>query len=206
MSAPDFWTKATRELSQRDPILATLITRYKGEALATRGDAFYTLARAIAGQQISVKAADSVWRRIMEGLGEITPAAFLASKPELLRSYGLSPQKIRYLEAISAHFDTQANRVAQWPQLDDEALIKELVALKGVGRWTAEMLLIFHYLRPDIFPVADLGVLKAMSVHYNNGKPLTPQEALVIADTWRPWRTVSTWYLWRALDPVPVEY
>jgi DNA-3-methyladenine glycosylase II len=187
-------------------VLGKLIRSYQGETLTSRGDAFATLARSIAGQQISVKAADSVWRRVVETLPALSPQAVLAATPESLRAAGLSQQKVNYLKHIAGHFDAQQAQVALWHELEDEALIRELVALKGVGRWTAEMMLIFHYQRPDIFPVADLGLLKALALHYNNGEKMRPLDALALAEQWRPWRSVATWYLWRALDPVPVAY
>lgn len=206
MTPPSYWPEAIRALSKRDPVLKKIIRSYKGETLTSRGDAFYTLARSIAGQQISVKAADSIWRRLEAHVGEVAPARVLAAEATDLRALGLSQQKVAYLRNIAEHFDAQAAQVAQWHTLDDETLIKEMTALKGVGRWTAEMMLIFHYGRPDVFPVADLGLLKAIHLHYNNGTPMAKAELLALAGTWRPWRSVATWYLWRALDPVPVEY
>lgn len=202
----DYWDEAAEALSRRDKTLKKIISSYKGEALRPRGDAFYTLARSIAGQQISVKAAASVWNRVEEKLGRVTPKRMLAVTPEELRACGLSQQKIAYMLHIAEHFEREKKRVAQWHKLEDEALIKEMVALKGVGRWTAEMMLIFHYQRPDVFPIADLGLLKAIHLHYNKGEQMEKADVLALAERWRPWRSVATWYLWRALDPEPVEY
>lgn len=201
---PDYWDKATRALAKRDPVLKKLIIAYKGEALTTRGDAFYTLARSIAGQQISVKAADSIWNRIAAAHA-ITPQGLLSASEEELRAYGLSGQKVSYLRNICTFFNEPGSTEAL-AALPDEELIAALSSIKGVGRWTAEMMLIFHYQRPDVFPIDDLGVLKAIYRHYNNGEKLDKKSVLALAETWRPYRTVATWYLWRALDPVPVEY
>lgn len=206
MNTPIFWEQAKITLSKQDKALGRIIKSYKGETLASRGDLFHTLARSIVGQQISVKAADTIWRRMAEGLGNVTPQAILKAEKDTLRGYGLSGQKVVYLKHFATHCVEQKAAIKRWPEMEDELLIKELVALKGVGRWTAEMMLIFYFLRPDVFPVADLGLLKAISIHYNNRKPITAAEAMKLAESWRPYRSVATWYLWRALDPVPIEY
>lgn len=203
---PEYWAEATRTLARKDRTLGRIIKNYQGETLSSRGDLFQTLARSITGQQISVKAAASVWRKVELGLGRVTPKNILTVSDDILRGYGLSGQKIKYLRHIALHCTEQKTAVSRWKKLDDEALIREITALNGVGRWTAEMMLIFYFLRPDIFPVADLGLLKAISIHYNDKKPVDKARALELAEGWRPWRTVATWYLWRALDPVPVEY
>lgn len=202
---PEYWPDATRALSHRDPVMKRLIGQYKGEALSTRGDIFYTLARSITGQQISVKAADSVWKRVDAATGA-TAEGIAALTDEELRACGLSAQKVAYLRHLSAHFRENPDTPERWRQLEDEALIAKLSALRGIGRWTAEMALIFHYQRPDVFPLADLGLLKAVYLHYNAGEKMEKQSVITLSERWRPYRTVATWYLWRALDPVPVEY
>ncbi|MBV8938947.1 MAG: DNA-3-methyladenine glycosylase 2 family protein [Alphaproteobacteria bacterium] len=204
-SHPPYWDQAIKALSKRDATLKGIIRSYHGETMKARGDAFFTLARAITGQQISVKAADSIWGRLVGELGEVKPERLLATPPQRLRELGFSQQKIAYLRDIAEHFTDRA-RIAHWPELEDDALIAELVKLKGVGRWTAEMMLMFHYLRPDVFPIDDLGLLKAIYRHYNGGERMPKEAVLKLGETWRPWRSVATWYLWRALDPVPVEY
>lgn len=203
---PRYWTKATRELSARDPVMQKLVEQHKGFAMGSRGDAFQTLARAIVGQQISVKAAQSVWDRFVAEHSTVTPVAIAASTPERLRSCGLSGQKSGYILDLAERFHDGRLQPEQWTRLDDEALISELVQVKGIGRWTAEMFMIFNLARPDVFPIADLGVQKAINVHYGRGRKLTPQRMHRIAAAWAPWRSVATWYLWRSLDPIPVEY
>lgn len=182
--------------------MAAIIRAHPEGALASRGDAFYTLARSIAGQQISVKAADSVWAKLEALHPVLTPHALLTSEEAALRACGLSGQKINYLKHISEVFHHEPERVQSWHTLPDDALIAELTRLKGVGRWTAEMMLIFHYLRPDVLPLGDIGVLKAIEKHYG----IPRERAHELSARWQPWRTVATWYLWRALDPVPVAY
>jgi len=203
---PRYWRKATAELSTRDPVMKTLIAQYKTFKLGSRGDAFQTLARAIVGQQISVKAAQSVWERFAAAHSAVTPVVVAASKLDTLRGCGLSGQKSGYILDLATRFRDGHLQPARWTQLDDEAVIEELVQVKGIGRWTAEMFMIFNLARPDVFPIADLGLQKAITLHYNRGRKLTPARMQRIGAAWAPWRSVATWYLWRSLDPIPVEY
>ncbi len=203
---PRYWSKATRELSSRDPVLKKLIATHKGIALGSRGDAFQTLARAIVGQQISVKAAQSVWDRFAAAHEAVTPPVIVASSVETLRSCGLSGQKSGYILDLATRFADGRLQPARWTSLADEALIEELIQVKGIGRWTAEMFMIFNLTRPDIFPVGDLGLQKAIALHYTRGRKATPARLARIGASWAPWRSVATWYMWRSLDPVPVEY
>lgn len=186
--------------------MAELVERYAGFSLVSRGDAFMTLARSIVGQQISVKAADSVWRRFSERVGSVAPGAILAVGESGLADCGLSKRKIEYLCDLASHFSSGQLDPSTWRQLDDEAIIAELVAVRGIGRWTAEMFLIFNLMRPDVFPLDDIGLQRAVSEHYFDGKKLPRQMLAEFGERWRPWRSVATWYLWRSLDPVPVEY
>ncbi len=202
---PDYWLSAKRFLCKADPILRNIIKQYKGETLVSRGSAYFSLARAIVGQQISVKAADSVWRKLEAGLGgEVLPDVVLDSDTPTLRSFGLSGQKVIYLQELSQFFVSRKRY--NWHEKSDEDIITDLVCIKGIGTWSAEMFLIFHLMRPDIFPIADLGLRKAIEKHYNNGQKMPPKEMRALAQQWQPYRTVATWYLWRSLDPVPVEY
>ena len=206
MTAPAYWTRAKRQLSAADPVLSALIKRYKGLTLASRGDAFQTLARSIVGQQISVKAAQSVWARFAAAVGDMQPQHVLRLSEIQLRGCGLSGQKVGYLRDLSERFASGAIEVERWHDMDDETLIADLIQVKGIGRWTAEMFLIFYLTRPDVFPLGDLGVQRALSLHYNKGKPLSDRRIAALSKLWAPWRSVATWYLWRSLDPVPVEY
>lgn len=140
---PDYWAEATRALSRADPTLKKIIATYKGETLTSRGDMFYTLARSITGQQISVKAADSLWDKLSRHLPQMHPVHVLAASTEDLRACGLSQQKIAYLRHIAEFFSQHPRRVLAWNTLPDGELLQELTALKGVGNWTAQMLLIF---------------------------------------------------------------
>jgi DNA-3-methyladenine glycosylase II len=206
MTAPEYWPQATQELANRDPVLRALIERFAGLSLVTRGDAFTTLARSIVGQQISVKAAQSVWDRLLGRLGTVAPETVGRVRVPALRACGLSGQKAGYLKDLARRFLDGALDPSGWRALDDESLIAELVRVKGIGRWTAEMFLMFHLTRPDVLPLADLGLQRAMRLHYNRGRALSAARMRRIGAGWSPWRSVATWYLWRSLDPVPVEY
>ena len=212
---PAYWDTATRALGQRDRVLRKLIRAYPGIHLKRRSDPFTTLARAIVGQQISVKAADTIWRRF---IATVAPEAQSSAFPRLdtgavaatgvatLRNCGLSERKAAYLRDLATHSTSGALDSKRWKKLDDEALIEALVAVKGIGRWTAEMFLIFHEMRADVLPVDDIGLQRAIALHYNDGERLPAAAIRELAVAWQPYRSVATWYLWRSLDPIPVEY
>jgi DNA-3-methyladenine glycosylase II len=208
---PDYWDEACRHLSRRDRVMRKLIPCFGEARLQSRGDAFSTLARSIVGQQISVKAAQSVWNRVLATVGPspeggVTPLAVLAVDLPILRTAGLSQRKTEYLADLARHFESGAVHVAQWQDMDDEAIIDELVAIRGIGRWTAEMFLIFYLMRPDVLPLDDVGLIKGISRSYFSGEPVSRAEAREVGDAWAPFRSVATWYIWRSLDPLPVEY
>jgi DNA-3-methyladenine glycosylase II len=203
---PDYWPRATSELATDDPLMAELVARYDGVGLASRGDAFGTLARSIVGQQISVKAADAVWRRFSAALPAVTPAAVLATGAAGLAGCGLSARKTEYVIDLADHFAAGRLDPSTWGGLGDEALIALLVDVRGIGRWTAEMFLIFNQLRPDVFPLDDLGLQRAVRERYFAGEKQTRRELVAFGERWRPWRSVATWLLWRSLDPLPVAY
>jgi DNA-3-methyladenine glycosylase II len=208
-SAPDYWDEACKHLSKRDRVMRKLIPRFGEGRLHSRGDAFTTLARSIVGQQISVKAAQSVWERFVAltpPSPQLVPAFVLALDTPTMRSAGLSARKVEYLSDLAQHFEAGAVHVGQWQQMDDEAIIDELVAIRGIGRWTAEMFLIFHLMRPNVMPLDDLGLIKGISLNYFSGEPVSRAEAREVGDAWAPYRSVATWYIWRSLDPLPVDY
>ncbi len=203
---PAYWTQASQDLARTDVVMAELVERHAGESIVSRGDPFATLVRSIVGQQISVKAADSVWARLIAALPALTPAAVLACATEQLRACGLSARKVEYVSDLAAHFDGGQIHTHRWPAMEDAEIIAELTAVRGIGVWTAEMFLIFNQLRPDVFPLDDIGLQKAVARHYLAGERPSRRQLADIGDRWRPWRSVATWYLWRSLDPVPVEY
>lgn len=204
---PAYWQEAIQHLSNADPVMAGIIRCYEGETLQGKGDPFLTLARAITGQQISVKAADAVWHRLLDGIGGVpTPALLLSHDEETLRGHGLSRQKALYMHDLSRYFKAGKAEAHLWDAMSDEELITSLTSIKGIGRWTAEMFLLFHLLRPDVYPLADIGLQKAVEKHYYGGEKQRLPVIRAQGELWRPYRSVATWYLWRSLDPVPVEY
>ena len=205
--APEYWEQACRELMKHDRILKKLIPKYGSGFLVTRGDAFTTLARAIVGQQISVAAAQAVWDRVLTASKKkVNPKNILELTVEELRSAGLSGRKVEYIRDLADHFASGRLHANQWKDMDDESVIKELSSIRGIGRWTAEMFLIFNMVRPNILPLDDVGLIKAISLNYFSGEPVSRHEAREVAANWAPWRTVATWYMWRSIDPIPVEY
>ena len=203
---PDYWAEACAHLAKRDRVMKRLIPRFGDACLQSRGDAFVTLARSIVGQQISVKAAQSVWNRFEALPKRLTPAHVLKLKVDDMRAAGLSARKVDYLVDLALHFANGKLHVQDWQGMDDEAIIAELVAIRGVGRWTAEMFLIFHLMRPNVLPLDDVGLINGISRLYFSGDPVSRSDAREVAAAWKPWSTVATWYIWRSLDPLPVVY
>jgi len=204
--SPAYWDEARRHLMKKDRVMKRLIPRFGDVCLRARGDAFATLARSIVGQQISVKAAKTVWDRFAQLPSEMTPGHVLRLKVDDMRAAGLSARKVEYLVDLAVHFDTGSVHVKDWDSMDDEAIITELVAIRGVGRWTAEMFLIFHLLRPNVLPLDDVGLIKGISLNYFSGEGVSRSDAREVAAPWAPYRTVATWYIWRSLDPEPVAH
>jgi len=218
-TAPPYWADACTKLADCSEVMRTLIHRHGKEGLQPRGDPFQTLARSIVGQQISVKAAASVWSRL-EGFcaGCVNPPRIAQSTVEDLRGCGLSGRKAEYLQALGGAFVSGRINPPAWLHLPDDAVIADLVKERGIGRWTAEMFLIFNLMRPDVWPLDDIGLLRAVAMHWGSlaqaeGFPVSDrllkasrEEARAVGEVLRPWRSVATWYLWRSLDPVPVAY
>ncbi|SEA13066.1 DNA-3-methyladenine glycosylase II [Variovorax sp. YR216] len=203
---PDYWEEACKHLAKKDRVMKRLIPRFGDACLESRGDAFTTLARSIVGQQISVKAAQSVWDRFAKLPRKMAPASVLKLKVDDMRAAGLSVRKIEYLVDLALHFDSGAVHVDKWKDMSDEMIIEELVAIRGIGRWTAEMFLIFHLMRPNVLPLDDLGLINGISQNYFSGDPVSRSDAREVAVAWAPYCSVATWYIWRSLDPLPVAY
>ncbi len=204
---PEFWDEASLHLMGRDRILKKLIPRHKSEWLAPSATPFVTLARAIVGHQISIKAADAMWQRFTDACGrQPTPRSVIKLAEADSGLAGLSKRKSEYILDLAIHFSEKKVKPALWDSMDDEEVIADLCAIRGIGRWTAEMFLIFNLQRPDILPLDDSSLLKAISLHYFSGEPVSRFEAREVAQAWAPWRTVATWYLWRSLDPAAVQY
>lgn len=204
--APLFWESAKKYLSTKDKILGDIIKSFPQDFLFSKADPFFTLSRSIVGQQISVKAAQSVWDKLEIKVKVINPNYIKKIHSNSLKSVGLSRQKIKYLKNLSNAFIENKIKIKSWYKMNDEEIIKDLTQIKGIGRWTAEMFLIFNLSRPDIFPLDDIGMIKGICQNYNIRYPIDKKKLIKIGDKWKPYRSVATWYLWRSLDPIPVEY
>ncbi len=206
VAVPVYWTDACKHLSKKDRVMKRLIAQFPDVSLSSRGDAFTTLARSIVGQQISVKAAQTVWDRFALLPKSMKPASVLKLKVDDMRAAGLSARKVEYLVDLSIHFDSGAIHTMCWDEMDDEAIIAELVAIRGIGRWTAEMFLMFYLLRPNVLPLDDIGLINGISKSYFSGETVSRSDAREVAAAWAPYCSVATWYIWRSLDPLPVAY
>ena len=203
---PDYWEEACKHLVKKDRVMKRLIPQFGDACLQSRGDPFITLARSIVGQQISVKAAQSVWDKFAVLPRKLTPANVLKLKVDDMRAAGLSARKVEYLVDLSLNFDSGNLQIKKWSEMDDETIIAELIAIRGIGRWTAEMFLIFHLLRPNVLPLDDVGLINGISKNYFSGESVSRSEAREVSAPWAPYRSVATWYIWRSLDPLPVDY
>lgn len=216
LPGPTYWTQACEDLSGRDPVLAGLIRMHGTDVLRGSGNAFRTLVNAVVGQQISVAAADGIWKRLNTAFPGLLPYALAAADLAELRGLGLSWRKADYIRGISEAFATGAIDDTMWADFSDAQIHSELTALRGIGPWTADMVLIFHLQRPDILPLGDIGLVNAAAKLYtwdiheelsNTARLAARRERLSVhAERWRPWRTVATWYIWRDLDAEPVIY
>ena len=203
---PKFWNKAKVYLRKKDKRLGKIIEYYPKDFLFSKSDPFMTLARSIVGQQISVKAAQSVWDRLEIKIVKVNPLNIKKIHSNSLKSVGLSRQKVLYLKNLSEAFIKDKIKIKLWSKMSDEDVIQDLIQIKGIGRWTAEMFLIFNLCRADIFPLDDIGMIKGLCKIYNLNYPIDKDKVLKIGNRWKPYRSVATWYLWRSLDPIPVEY
>jgi DNA-3-methyladenine glycosylase II len=204
--AAAYWIRAKRALARSDPVMGRIIRAHPRIALEPRGEPFHTLARSIVSQQISVKAAASIWARVVALAPRMHPEEIAGAKHAELAACGLSGRKAEYLAGLARHFVDGTLHLRAWNRMEDEAVIADLVQVRGIGRWTAEMFLMFNLLRPDVLPLADLGLQRAIRIHYFKGRKVSLRTMRRTAEAWAPWRSVATWYLWRSLDPIPVEY
>ena len=205
--SPVYWHKAKRILSKRDYVLRRIIKKYKKGFLTTRNNPFFSLCRTIVGQQISTKAADSIWSKFEKKCkNRIIPSEVLKLSSRTLKSAGLSRQKVSYLKNIAKNFRNKSFNVRKLQKMDDEKAIIYITKLKGLGVWSAEMFLMFNLNRPDIFPIKDIGLLRAISKNYKTSYPPSKKFLDKISRLHVGYRTVFTWYMWRSIDPVDVDY
>ena len=207
MSLPAYWQQSKEFLTHADPKLAKLILEHQQYSISSRGEALETLLRSIVGQQISVQAAASVWGKLEKKIGKIKPENVLLMSFEELKSCGLSKQKVQYIINICNHFiNFSIKDHLYWENRSFESIYDELITIKGVGPWTAEMFGMFYLLEKDIFPIKDIGIIRAMNQIYGKGKPLDLEKIIAISETWKPYRSVACWFLWRSIDSEEVLY
>ena len=197
------WDNAVTDLSKNDSIIAKIIANYPKERMEMKNDTLHTLVRSVVGQQISVRAADAIWNRLDEACNNsITEDNLLQLSIEDMRKTGLSNTKSNYIINI-----VEANLTGlNWEDMNDDEVSNELCKIKGIGPWTADMFLIFRLGRTNILPLGDIGLVNAINLHYNNKEKLSKEELMKFKKKWSPWCSIATWYMWRSLDPVPVEY
>jgi DNA-3-methyladenine glycosylase II len=207
-ATPPYWDEAIQHL-RADSVMAAIIAQHPEGQMHSRGTPFYTLMRSIVGQQISVRAADAVWGRVMQVVQHVmTAEAVLRADVDVLRSAGLSSQKVTYVQHLALFFvQHRITSPDYWMDMPDDAVIKHLTQIKGIGRWSAEMFLMFGLLRPDVYPLDDIGLQRALFMHY--AVPIKPFDKVVaqaLGQAWQPYRSVAVWYLWRSIDPSDVQY
>ncbi len=204
---PKYWYKAKKILSKRDPVLKKIIKKYQKGFLTTKNKPFYSLCRTIIGQQISTKAADSIWRKFeAKCKKKINPRTVLKLPSRKLKSAGLSRQKVSYLKNIAKNFNNKSFNLRKLRKMNDKDAINYITQLKGLGVWSAQMFLMFNLNRVDIYPIGDIGLLRALSLNYKTSYPPSKKFLDKISNLHSGYRTVLTWYMWRSIDPVDVEY
>lgn len=203
---PPYWQEAETVLAAKDPVMRRLIASAGRSYPARRGEPFGTLVRAIVGQQLSVRAAETIWQRFQGMCPVCSPEAVIRIDDTRFQACGFSRRKAEYVRDLAGYFRDETVNPGKWATMDDEAVIADLSQVKGIGRWTAEMFLIFNLRRPDVLPLDDAGLIRGMGNAYFAGELPDRNRARELAQAWRPWRTVATWYLWRSLTAVPVEY
>ena len=204
---PKYWHKAKKILSKKDPVLKKIIKKFNKGFLKTRNNPFFSICRTIVGQQISTKAADSIWIKFENKCKKkISPNTVLKLSRSTLRSVGLSKQKIGYLKNVALSFRNKSFNIKELKKMNDDLAIEYITQLKGLGVWSAQMFLMFNLNRPDIFPTKDIGLIRAISKNYNTSYPPSQRFLNKISKLHSGYRTVFTWYMWRSIDPVDVEY
>ena len=207
---PKYWNKAKKYLSKKDKVMAALIQKYKSPSetvLTSRKDIFFSLCKSIIGQQISVAAANSVFLKFKKKCNNKINANVVNNlKFNQLKSCGLSKQKVKGIQSLAKQTLDKTFNPRLIPKMSDEEAIIYLSELRQIGRWSAEMILLFTYNRPNIWPVQDIGVLRAISKNYKK-KYLPPDKFIeLLQKRFSPYCSVATWYLWRSIDPEPIQY
>ena len=204
---PRYWQKAVNHLQSNDPVLSRLISKHKSKAyLVSKNSIFITLTKIIIGQQISIQVANSIESKIKKLLGNINPKRILATPDQHMRNCGLSFKKVTYIKGVAEIIKSEPDFFSNLETLDDRDAIKELVKLYGIGLWSAEMFLIFHFNRPNILPLGDIGLINSYCKNYKIKRDVFIKKISRTRKLWEPYCTVATWYLWRDIDEDVVQY
>jgi len=204
---PKYWNRAKKILSRRDPVLRKIIKKYNKGFLTTKKKPFFSICRTIVGQQISTKAADSIWLKFEKKCKKkINPENVLRLSTRTLKSAGLSRQKVSYLKNIARSFKNKSFDIRKLNKMNDNDAINYITQLKGLGVWSAQMFLMFNLNRADMYPIKDIGFLRALSLNYKTSYPPSKKFLSKISKLHSGYRSVLTWYMWRSIDPVDVEY
>ena len=204
---PRYWQKAVNHLQSNDPVLSRLISKHKSKAyLVSKNSIFITLTKIIIGQQISIQVANSIESKIKKLLGNINPKRILATPDQHMRNCGLSFKKVTYIKGVAEIIKSEPDFFSNLETLDDRDAIKELVKLYGIGLWSAEMFLIFHFNRPNILPLGDIGLINSYCKNYKIKRDVFIKKISKTKKLWDPYCTVATWYLWRDIDEDVVQY
>ena len=198
---PTWWDEAVTNLSN-DELLGDVVKKYPNGCLEGKGDLFQTTVRSIVGQQISVIASDAIWKRLVEMLGSVTPDNVMKFTQQEIAACGLTRPKSSYIHGLAVNSELLLNQ--DWENMTDKEIKQHLIQFKGIGPWTAEMMLMFSFMRPDVFSIGDIGLVKAVKILAPKAESKESIEE--IAERWSPYRTAASWYLWRMIDPVPVGY
>ena len=203
---PKFWSKGKIYLSNKDKVLKNIISSYSNEHLNINLNYYHSLINSIIGQQISVTAAKSIKNKFFNLHKNISPSNVLNLDLKLIKKCGLSKQKIMYIKNISSFFIKNKKFIKNIKKYDELFIKEKLIEIKGVGNWTVDMFLIFSFGSPNIFPDGDLGFLKAISKAYKRDLPLNKDYMIKLKKRWSPYNSIATWYLWRSLDPIAINY
>ena len=205
LKPPAYWEEACKHLVKKDRVMRRLIPELGNVSLTLRGDAFTTLARSIVGQQVSVASAQRVWEKFALLPPEMSPGNVLRLKVDDMRATGLSTRKVEYLVDLALHFDSGRLHFKEWDAMDDDAIVTELVAIRGISRWTADMCLLFHLGGQRVLALVDARLVQGVRNRYFSGEPVSRSDAREVAEAWKPWCSVASWYIWRSLAPMPVQ-
>ena len=203
LSAED-WAAACKHLARKDRVMRRLAPLYAGEMLRREADGFALLMRSVVWQQLSDNSARQLWKRLVAALGSVSPKAMLALTDEAAKAIRLPQRKLGYLRDLAQWFVQEPKDALSWVHVDDDAVIEQLLAQRGLARWGAEMFLLFHLGRPNVLAIDDAALLQGISDHYFSGEAVSRSDAREVAQAWQPWASVAAWLIWRSQNAMPL--